>query len=606
MTEDRPEPPLARLEAGHTLWIRLRENPNAFWLLTALSLLFAVCLFVWSLSSSGTSITVSFEEGHGLKPGDRLRCRGIDVGEVTVVRLHEFSEPRTQPVQAGNEVLKIMVEVELEPSAEFIAREGSLFWIERPQVSLSGSSGLDTVVGAKYIVAIPAPSETARKQFNFVGLERPVAVPGRQEITVQFKRGHGLKVGDSVRSHGLVVGEVTVVNLASENRGIIVRARLGAQADDLARSGTQFWIERPQVGLTTARGLDTILGGRYLSALPALNSAAHQSEFVGLESPPATAERKSGGLEIVLESPNRYGVDIGSPLLYRGIKVGIVTSVQLAPDSRYIETRIFVQRDYRELICENTRFWSESGFGVDVGFSGVELDAESLQTIASGGVGCATPNESGKPVVTGHRFQLVDEGDPAWLDWAPQLATSTALLPDGAQRPQPQTLTLRWKVSRFGLHREHERSGLILFLDDGTIVGPADLFRPYTAIQGITAIEGSVYLDTAGRQFAFDEAKRSESGALTRYDSKSMRGKVPEWPVAQIRVPERAEETVIITPDQPRGLPVPDSRLVQEGQAWKITADWPIPDHWSGSPVLSARDGKLVGILQADYIHFIE
>ena len=58
-----------------------------FWWLTLASVVVAVTLVVLSWDTGGLEITVRFQEGHGLKPGDALRHKDIDIGRVTAAEL---------------------------------------------------------------------------------------------------------------------------------------------------------------------------------------------------------------------------------------------------------------------------------------------------------------------------------------------------------------------------------------------------------------------------------------------------------------------------------------------------------------------------------------
>ena len=129
------------------------------WWLALACLILAVGLVVWSLPAQGTAIKIAFPEGHGLRAEDAVRYRGIDVGIVESVRLNQSLE-------------KVEVDVRLLPSAEKIAVQGSRFWIVRPQLSLSGVSGLETAVGHKYIEVIPGPDGGKRVR-DFDGLTQP-------------------------------------------------------------------------------------------------------------------------------------------------------------------------------------------------------------------------------------------------------------------------------------------------------------------------------------------------------------------------------------------------------------------------------------------------
>ena len=126
---------------------------SPMWLVTLACLALAIGLTWFSMDTPGVKVTVHFVEGHGLEPGDSVRYRGIDVGRVNEVAL-------------GESLTGVVVGIELDPAAEGLAREGSRFWIVRPEISLKGVSGLDTAVGANYVAVLPGSSDEPQAVFE--------------------------------------------------------------------------------------------------------------------------------------------------------------------------------------------------------------------------------------------------------------------------------------------------------------------------------------------------------------------------------------------------------------------------------------------------------
>ncbi|HEY6562975.1 MAG TPA: MlaD family protein, partial [Pirellulaceae bacterium] len=354
--------------------LRPRSAARASWLwalgwVLLLAGIAVLVLISWSRWDDGLRIVIRFQDGHGLKAGDALRHRGIDVGRVRGVRLNA-------------ELNGIDVECELLRHASGLARLGSRFWIEHPRVSLNGLSGLDTVMGSKYISVVPAPhSSSAATEFR--GLEHPLSLGDGEDtiVTVRFLQGFGLSTGDQVKHRGITVGEVVDVSLDEPLKGVLVRVRLVGAARRLAKAGTQFWIVRPSVTFSEVRGLDTLVGGRYLAVMPGHPDATSLAEFQGLEDPPAASNNVDGGLEIVLEADVRRGWERGSPVQFRGMRVGEVLSVALASDGLTVEARAMIDPNYRTLIRDNTKFWDESGMDVHVGLSGFDVNMGTLESL---------------------------------------------------------------------------------------------------------------------------------------------------------------------------------------------------------------------------------
>jgi hypothetical protein len=551
--------------------------------LTAACIVLALVLAVSGLRSRGTVITVRFEQGHGIKAGDALRHRGIEAGEVT-------------SVQPSHDLDRVNVEISLHPAATALAREGSRFWIERPRVSLTRVSGLETVVGAKYVGVQPGPVD-GPKAFVFDGLESPLGLFGSDvNIVIRFRDGHGLVVGDAVRYRGIVVGEVTTISLNEELARVEVGVRLLESAQRLARADTQFWIERPKVSLTGVTGLDTLVGGRYIAVWPGAGDAEMATSFEGLDHAPATAQRVEGGLEIVLQGPHRRGIERGAPVTFRGLAIGHILSVGLSSDSIAVQARAYVQPEYRRLVREKTVFWSTSGIDLRFGLTGFQLDAETLTTIAAGGVAMATPDSPGKQVSTGHRFTLHEKPDDQWLAWRPRIPIGSSLLAGDLSLPQPLRATLGWTTKRLGLRRQREHHGWIVALDDQRLLGPADLLTSRTDAAG-----NDTTLEVAGERISVTpESSTKWNGlAMLRITSHSISND-QLWPVSRLRPLSEPEDCLLVASHQDSHLPVSLEQLTAAPDGWSVDSSMPITEDWHGACVVSLRDGCLVGLVLFD------
>jgi len=135
-----------------------------------------------------------------------------------------------------------------------------------------------------------------------------------RRIVVSFLHGHGVEPGAPVRLRGIDVGQVESLIATPDLRRIELTLRIAPEADTVAREGTEFWIERPQVSVTQVRGLDTVVGAKYVAVEPGLEDGPPARTFVGRESPPTSVEQLHG-VEFSLESDARYGLQVGSPVV---------------------------------------------------------------------------------------------------------------------------------------------------------------------------------------------------------------------------------------------------------------------------------------------------
>ena len=201
---------------------------SRMWWLTLICLLLAFWMTWSSLPEKGTEIMIRFPEGHGLKAGDAVRYRGIDVGVVTEVVLNE-------------ELSGVDVGVMLNPEGGQLDREGTRFWIVRPEISLTKVAGLETAVGAKYIGVSPGPPDAVTSN-SFDGLAAAPAdqlSPGGIHLVLRSDSRSGLNVGAPVTWRGVAVGQVLSVSLSSDARNVLTSIHIDREYKNLVRSGSK-------------------------------------------------------------------------------------------------------------------------------------------------------------------------------------------------------------------------------------------------------------------------------------------------------------------------------------------------------------------------------
>lgn len=243
------------------------------------------------------------------------------------------------------------------------------------------------------------------------------------EIAIRFSDATGVRPGQTpVVYRGVQIGEVTRVELAPDRRQAVVKARLHKSAAPIATEGALFWILRPQLGLGNVSGLNTMLSGPEIHVRPG-DGEAGKAQFAGLEGAPVAID--TPGLRLVLRAERPKGVRVNTPVNYRGVEVGMVTRVELAPTTTSADIHILVRSRYSHLVRAGSAFWNESGIHASGGIlKGIELEIESMRTLVTGSIEFATPSESAARVKPGTVFFLHDKPKPEWLNWAPKIALS--------------------------------------------------------------------------------------------------------------------------------------------------------------------------------------
>ncbi len=205
------------------------------------------------------------------------------------------------------------------------------------------------------------------------------------EIRIIFKSAAGIQAGKSVVKYkDIEVGKVTDVKFSDDLKSVIVTAELKKYMSAYLNSKTQFWVVHARLSADAVEGLDTLLSGAYIGMEPHSGSDKVK-EFTGLKEPPLISNREKGK-HFILEADDKGSIQAGSPIYYKKIKVGLVTSYKLDKDNNRVLLNIFIKAPYDKLVTTTTRFWDTSGIYASIGAEGVEIRTESLTAILSGGI----------------------------------------------------------------------------------------------------------------------------------------------------------------------------------------------------------------------------
>jgi paraquat-inducible protein B len=238
------------------------------------------------------------------------------------------------------------------------------------------------------------------------------------EISIRFNDGAGLRVGQTpIKYRGVVVGEVTKIGLTEDHKQVLVRARLLRQASQFASEGAVFWIVRPQLGWGNVQGLGTVLSGPEIQVLPGSGGQAKR-EFAGQDQ--AAVGMETAGLRVILRA-ERPKVRANSPVLYRGVEVGIVQKLDLAPNAASADVHVLIFQRFAPLVREGSAFWDSSGASFEAGLAkGFKFELDSMRALVTGAIEFATPPNTprAKP---GTVFLLHNEAKKEWLAWTPRI-----------------------------------------------------------------------------------------------------------------------------------------------------------------------------------------
>lgn len=404
--------------------VEQKKGFSPVWILPVL----AVCLGGWLLFKSiyedGIDITVRVEDSSGIVANKTpVMFKGNQVGLV-------------KDIQLRDDLLGVDLLIEMNKGAKPYLVEDMVFWVEKVNVKASRVSGLDTLFSGNYIAIQPGVSAKITHEFIAHKQRPPISkkAPGLHLI-LQAKQFKSLDIGSAIYTQNIEIGSVQNYLLQDDNT-VLIEIYIEPQYKHLVRKGTRFWNAS---GITISGGIANLeihisslstllLGGINMQTPENLHDSAQAENgdifqlYSGVES---LAEFDLPvGLQITLEADDLGSITAGSGVYYRKVQVGEVTETRLSPTFQKVLLDVIIYEHYKVAVRENSKFWNASGVSVSGGvLSGLDITTESIQSMISGGIAFATPDEEnmGLTVSNGHLFTLHEKIDEEWKTWSPDL-----------------------------------------------------------------------------------------------------------------------------------------------------------------------------------------
>ncbi len=227
---DTPAPRPAPLDVRpvkQPMWKRL----SLVWLVPIAALSISLWAAWQNYQDRGTLITISFENASGITAGETvIKYRDVTVGEVEDV---EFADGLTD----------VLVHARIDKTVAPYLDDDAVFWVVRPDVSVRGITGLETVLSGVYIEG-NWDTDPDVAQYEFVGNEEAILTrAGQRGTSVVLRTGDGgsITAGAPVLHKGLQVGYLEQPELSFDGNQVVVSAFIESPYDRRITSSTRFW-----------------------------------------------------------------------------------------------------------------------------------------------------------------------------------------------------------------------------------------------------------------------------------------------------------------------------------------------------------------------------
>ena len=319
---------------------RKRGRISVIWIIPILAAVVAIGIAVQRIRSEGPLVTIIFSAAEGIEAGKTfVKYKDVNIGRVTAVELTP-------------DFAKVQVTARIAKHAAGLMVQDAKFWVVRPSISLSGVSGLSTLLSGNYIGF--APGKLTDREDNFIGLDVAPIITEQQGSQYVLKANDlgSLEIGSPVYYRRLAVGQVISSDLAPDGDSVRIRIFVRAPYDKYVYPETRFWNAS---GIEVAAGADGVsvrtesliallIGGLAFdipSFEPRSSPAAMDTVFTlyadrtaAMKAPDAVARRY-----VLHFKESLRGLSVGAPVTFLGLPAGEVASVGLDFDAQKVIIR---------------------------------------------------------------------------------------------------------------------------------------------------------------------------------------------------------------------------------------------------------------------------
>jgi len=320
---------------------RRRQRISVVWIVPILAAVVAIGIAIQRIMSEGPTITIVFRAAQGVEAGKTfIKYKDVNIGQVTAVKL-------------SSDHSKVEVTAKIDKSAADLMVADAKFWVVEPRVTLSGVSGLGTLLSGNFIGFEVGKSD--KKQREFTGLEVPPIItggqPGRQFVLKASDLG-SLGIGSPIYYRRLQVGQVIAYDLSSDGAAMDIKIFVNSPYDKYINPGTRFW-NASGIDVSVGAGgvevrtlsLVSVLAGGVAFDTPAFAVKAEPAAVNTIftlysDQPTAMKQPESISARYVLHfNESLRGLSVGAPVTFLGLPGGEVTEVGLEVDPATMNLR---------------------------------------------------------------------------------------------------------------------------------------------------------------------------------------------------------------------------------------------------------------------------
>jgi paraquat-inducible protein B len=306
---------------------------SVVWIIPILAAVVALGIAIQQIRNEGPTISIVVKSASGIEAGKTMiKYKDVNIGHVTTVQL-------------SDDYSRVLVQAEIDKHAAGLIVEDAKFWVVAPHVTLSGVSGLNTLLSGQYIGFEAGSSKTRSRRFTALEVA-PVITdqPGRRLRLTAATLG-SIGVGAPIYYRSMSVGQVEAYQLAADGKSIEATVFINSPYDKYVTTETRFWnasgidvtVGANGVEIRTASIVAVLVGGLAFDVPDFLAPGVTVAEdtVFPLYANRSIAMTQPDPIErhfVLYFNESLRGLSVGAPVTLFGLTVGRVAEVGLAYD----------------------------------------------------------------------------------------------------------------------------------------------------------------------------------------------------------------------------------------------------------------------------------
>ena len=358
------------------------------------------------MSTPGLHLTLHTDVLGSISENSPISFKQIPIGHVTGYHYKESSK-------------KIGINIYIKPEFTHLVKENSLFYnTSGVQVTASLSGGVK--INTDSLAAIMAGGisvDTLSYQTELAPAKNGQTFPLHadfqsaemgHEVELTLEWNSGIDHNAAILYQGLTIGVIeSFKKIDPVSRKITAIAKVNPRVVPYLTDQSQFYIVSPQISLAGLSNAKALLTGNNISIRPSLAGNASNKFKVFSSKPPY--KYTEPGLHLMLTSRDRSSLQVGSNIYYKQQVVGTIQAIETTAPERHL-IHIHVQEKFSHYVDHNSRFYNNSGIKISASLLGVDIQAQSLQSILTGGIAFTSQGSTQvpqkKPIQNGDSFSL--------------------------------------------------------------------------------------------------------------------------------------------------------------------------------------------------------